>query len=117
VRALTAREREVSESLAFALADVLWERMPCLFSEPPEVVIGFTLPLACSLVRAEAKATRNRKHAKKYRRLQREVRELLRTRPDAAVPAAILARAVGLDPACGRTALVPGAAAETLEVP
>ncbi len=87
-----------------------WQRMPSLFAEPPEVVIGITLPLACSLVRLEAKAARNKKHAKKYRRVQREVRALLRTEPASPVPVSALSQTIAFDPGQWHAELRPGAA-------
>ncbi len=114
MRELTPREQEVAEALAFALADVFWQRMPSLFAEPPEVVIGITLPLACSLVRLEAKAARNKKHAKKYRRVQREVRALLRTEPASPVPVSALSQTIAFDPGQWHAELRPGAGHEAL---
>ena len=87
MRPLTTSQQDIAGTLALALADAMCQRIPSLFAEPPEVIVGVTLPVAEALVRAEAKAARNRKQARRYRRLQREVRELLRARPGAVVPA------------------------------
>ena len=87
MRPLTTAEQDIAGTLALALADAFCQQIPALFAEPAEVVVGVTLPVAEALVRAEAKAARNRKQARRYRRLQREVRELLRVRSGSAVPA------------------------------
>jgi hypothetical protein len=85
MRPLTLREQEIAESLALAVADAFCTRIPTLFGEPPEVVVAVTLPIANSLVRAEARAAKNKKHARKYRRMQREVRRLVKSEPETAV--------------------------------
>lgn len=114
MRELTPRELDIAETLALALADAVCTRIPSLFGEPPEVVVGVTLPLACSLVRAEAKAARNRKHARKYRRLQREVREILRTQPESPVRVPDLGTTVPFDPEAWHCELRPGAGYQVL---
>ena len=105
MRSLTPFEQECAESLAFQLADFMCTSMPTLFGEPPESVVSFTLPFACALVRAEAKAARHQKHAKRYRRLQREVQEILRTEPDSL---ARLGQTVPFDATAWHTVLAPG---------
>jgi hypothetical protein len=110
---MTPLEQRCAESLAFALGDHLCTTIPALFGEAPESVVSLTLPIACALVRGESKAARNRKHARKYRKLQREVRELLRAEPDSPVHPGI-GQTVPFDPDQWHTALVPGIGHECL---
>lgn len=105
MRELTPAEHHVAESLALSLADMLCEHIPALFAEPPEVVVGVTLPVACELVRLEAKASRNRRHARAYRKARREAGSVLR----AALDAPVAPYTVAFDPRSWHTALVPGA--------
>jgi hypothetical protein len=105
---MTPLEQDCAEALAFALAEVMWTSMPSLFAEPPESVVALTLPFACALVRAESRAARNKKAAKKYRSLQREVGNMVRTEPDSPVRHGRLGQTVVFDPAAWHTALVPG---------
>lgn len=117
VKPLSERDTEVAEHLALWLADAFCTAIPALFAESPETVVGLTLPIACSLVRAEAKARRNRKHARKYRALQAEVREMLRTQPDRAAGPAVVAGTVPFDPGGWHTQLARGPGLESLRAP
>lgn len=99
------------------MADAICTSIPSLFGDPPETVLSFTLPIACALVRAEAKAARSKKAAKKYRRIRREVRELLRTEPDRLAARPVLANTIPFDPEAWHTALRPGAGHDLMEVP
>jgi hypothetical protein len=116
MKPMTPLEQDCAEALAFALADVMWTSMPSLFGEPPESVVAITLPFACALVRAEAKAARNAKHARKYRKLQREVREMLRAEPDSRVRHGQVSQTVAFDPRQWHTALVPGLGHDVIAV-
>ena len=109
MRPLAAWEQDIAGSLALALADAMRLNLPSLFAEPPETLVAAMLPIAEALVCAEAKAARNKKHARKYRRLQREVRRMLRTEPESAVPMADLRGTVAFDPNAWHTELRPGA--------
>lgn len=117
MKPLTPFEEQCAEALALALADVMLKSIPCLFGEPPEVVVFVTLPIACSPVRLESKAKRRKKDAKRYRRVVREARELLRTEPDAPVPVPGLLATVPFDPGAWHTELRPGAGHELLKMP
>jgi hypothetical protein len=85
MRPLTESELELSERLAFRLADLMLKSIPSLFAEPPEAVVSVTLPLATALVRAESKASRNSKKARRYRELLQEARAVVTAAPDAGV--------------------------------
>lgn len=110
-------EQQCAENLAFALANLMVLEMPSLFGEAPVSVLTITLPFACALVRAEAKAARNRKHARKYRRLCREVNETLRTEDSTVVRPRDLPGFAPFDASDWHVALVPGIGSEHLEVP
>ena len=58
MKPMSALEQECAEGLAFALAHAMCTSIPSLFGDPPETVVSFTLAVACSLVRAKAKAAR-----------------------------------------------------------
>jgi hypothetical protein len=105
---MTQLEQDLAEGLALALADVMFQHLPSLFGEEPGIVVAFTTPLACSLVRAQSKAARNKKHARKYRKLQREVGEILRTTPDSPVRHRQVGQTVEFDPSLWHTQLVRG---------
>ena len=114
MKPLTTRERDIAGSLALALADAMRLNLPSLFAEPPETLVAVLLPVAEALVRGEAKAARNKKHARKYRKLQRHVRAMLRTEPESLVPQADLRGTVPFDLNAWHTELRPGAGHEVV---
>jgi hypothetical protein len=79
VKPMSTRETETAEALTFGLADAMCKRIPALWTLPAEVIVDMALPIACELVRLEAKAARNSRHAKKYRKAKCHVRALLAT--------------------------------------
>jgi hypothetical protein len=114
MKPMSQLEQDCAESLAFVLANFMVTELPALFAEDPAAIIAITLPVACALVRAEAKACRNRAHAKAYRRAVRKARALLRTEPDTAVPLAVLAGTTSFDPGSRHAELRPGIGHELL---
>lgn len=74
MKPLSLDQQEMAETLAFGLADVLMKQFPSLFTEPPEVVVGVTLPITQALVRAEAKAVRYKRDAKRWRAMGKQAR-------------------------------------------
>lgn len=61
--------------LAGLLADEFSLRLPSSFLLAHDEMVNALLPLAARLVIADRKARRNKKHAKAYRRVRREVRD------------------------------------------
>ena len=74
MRPLTPGQQELAESLALRLADVYCMQVPALFAEPPELIVGITLPVAKALVASEVKAARYKRDARRYRALRRRAR-------------------------------------------
>jgi hypothetical protein len=99
VTPLSPREQRAAEALAFSLADVFRVSIPSLFGEPDEAVLAVTLEIAAEFVRYASAAARNKRHAREYRRIRREVREFLCIAPDGAVPAPVLAGMVAVEAA------------------
>ena len=105
---MKARDLELAERVAVALADDLQARIPAAFSAATDELLAVTWPLALRLVCLERKAKKNKKHAKAYRRVRREVRELLAVRATCPAPQAAPAPwLVPYDPGDWRVALVP----------
>ncbi len=93
---------------AIVLAAELDARLPAWCAVPPEDLFAAVWPLAVRLTELRRAAKRDKKAARRYRRVRREVRALLAAQEDAPAPLPVLPRLVPFDPECWRVALVPG---------
>lgn len=105
---MKTRDLELAERLACVLADDLQARLPDAFSVPVEQIHAVTWPLAVRLVQLQRKAKRNKKHAKAYRRVRREVRAYFAAAEVQAPEVAEPRRLVPFRPGEWTVALVPG---------
>lgn len=104
------KDMERASREAARLVVDLEAKLPACCASAREDLYPLVWPTAVRLAKLRRKAERDRRAARAYRKLRREVRAAMAAEPGT-VPRPDLARSQPFDPRCWRVELVPGAPA------